>query len=651
MGNFFEQFGYKSEQIKKNIPKQDQNINKSDMGGGFFEKYGYKPEQIQKSNKLEQAESNGANVQQENSSGVLDQMINLAKALPASVGSTVDLLGSLYNLAAKAHNVNPGGMENPLAPPMSEEEKERLQVPYVGSLEHKIEEGLGVKKTPSYEALKFASSLALPGGAAKLTAKGAPAISKTLGAIGSTKPIDLGAAAAAGGTIEATKDSLGQLGATGLGLGAGIGTQLGAGLLKGAVKDINPSKLLTSEYSTELAKPLARAVVKTGIVNPKNFKREIFEAAKDSDIPIPIAAVTDSRLIKYLNDNIIKFPYFGDRLKSAFQESNTKFQQSMENLLDAVGPASNPEIKSNINTMYNDLRDSLPKNAMVKPDKLLTKIDDLKDKFKAFAYSEDTKRLLSLMDDIESGIKIKSKFGNITPPVPLDLLLNQKAEINRMLNSTDEGVKLMFRNLNSGIKDTIQEYGQINPEWIKKFNDTEKYYSKFAKRKELDKRLENKVWEPKSINNEEVNYGGLLKELKNTKNQNLLEKNFGEEGYKNLNKLVKVAEGLNESKKSLNPSGTAVIGTVTAFMAGLAKGAISVPAAFANLGTLEVIGRALSSNEFTKLVAKYASDPKPKLADRLKDILEKRSGMSIQAIMKTLNENPTKNSGVDKNKS
>jgi hypothetical protein len=572
-------------------------------------------------------ETNGTTTPPQNETGILNNMINLAKALPASVGANVDLLGMLYNLLAESQNLNTEQEMNmsfgadKLSPEQKQNYLESTKVPTVGSLEQTIEEGLGAEHTPAYEGTKFAASLAGPGGVAKLLKKAAPTTAKALSSIGSLRPADIAAAGAAGATMEATKDKVGELGSLGLGLGAGIGTQAAGSIAPGIMQ---PRKAIRNLLAKQAA---------------KKFKSEIYEAAKDINVPLPLVALTDSKMIKFLNENISKYPVFGERIKDAFQETTNAFQKGMGELLDSVGPLKNDQVKGQISKLYEKAREALPEDAMINTNKIVDRIKEIKEEFKALSLSEDTKKLFTKMEEIENGLSIKSSFGNFSPPIPVKLILNQKAEINRMLKDTDQGVKLMFNHLNDAFRETLEDYGKINPEWSNTYKKAEKYYATYAKRKKIDQTLEGKLNNPIS---EEVNYPSFIKSLKTGPKKEILEKSFGKENYPTVEKFINVARSMHKGSQSVNTSASATINSVFAFGASVGATIITMsPTLFAaNMATLKGISsvsKLLVDKDFVELISKFAKEPTTTTAEHIEEFVKKRSGVSLQTLNHKMN--------------
>jgi hypothetical protein len=594
------------------LPSTPQNISQPRMSTG-----GVPPQDM----------NGGSSSSPQNEKGILDNMINLAKALPASLGSNVDLLGMLYNLAAKSQNFNTEQEMNtsPLSDRLSDQHKKdylkTTEIPTVGSLEQKIEQGLGAEHTPAYEGIKFAASLAGPGGVAKALKNTAPRAAKGLGAIGSLKKTDLAAAGAAGATIEATKDKVGELGSLGLGLGAGLGTQFAKNIAHGISHPRQGTRNIMAKMSA------------------KKFKNEIYEAAKDINVPLPLAAVTDSKMIKFLNENISKYPFFGERIHEAFKESSNAFQNSMNELLETVGPAhglGNAEAK--YGNLYQKASQALPENAVTNVKKITDKMDELKKQVKSLIYGPNTEKLLEIIGKLEKSTSIKSQFGDFSPPVPMDLLVGTKRELNSRWDIDNKGTRKLIKSLNNSVLDVIKDYGKINPEWYKIYDKAERAYEKYAKRLTIDEAFEGKLINPIT---EQVNYPSLIKTLTSGKKKKILQKAFGEESYKNVEKFIDVARSLHEGKQLVNPSGTASQIAVYQFLASVPMALVSAPTVVAgNVITLKgmhTASKLLVDKEFVELVSKFSKDPGKSVADNIEEFVKTKSGMSLQTLNHKIN--------------
>ena len=587
---------------------------------------------------------------------------SLGKGLISGLGGgAIDTASLAYNVPAAIHNMQRETERQ--KEELSPEQRQRLQqipsIPnplevasnvlfpgeasYIPSAQEGIEKGIdklsgGYTKTPDsikplYEGVKFSGSLGGIGTLGKLAGKlGSKGLEKAAKVLGATKPSELAGAAATGTTIEATKDKLGDVGSLGAGLVAGIGTQFGGSLLKrGALKNIAVKQL------------------------SKKFRNEIYEAAKDINVPIPLAAVTDSKMVKFVNENISKYPYFGEKIHKAFQESSDAFQKSMENLLDSVGPSKSVEAKSNIKNLYKKAEEALPKNAVISSEKILNKIDEIRENFKSLAYDPESKGLLDFLEAIEKSTSIKSEYGRFSPPLPVSLVTNTKKNINRIAKGADEGIKAIFGDLNSALSETLQDYGKINPEWYGLLKKADKLFERYAKRKHVDKAFDGKLYNPVT---EEVNYPSLIKTLMSGSKKETLQKTFGD-NYENVEKFILAARGIQEGKRAVNPSGTASQAALYSFFGSVPYFLATNPYALighaATVGVVKKISDLLIDKEFIDLISKYSKDPTKTLEESINNFVKEKSGFSIQTlnhkINKIIHNNKDKDKDKDKNNS
>lgn len=546
-----------------------------------------------------------------------------------ATGGMMDIASALYNIPASIQNATTELMKKENPDYMGENDfipaSQQQPLPLIPSASHAIESGIdtitgGYTNTPEgssgQEALKMMTSVATPGGLAKLALKGGQhGISKILGALGTTKLPGIAAAGTAGAaTSEASK--------AGYGAPASIGTGLVAG---GAVGGVTAA---AKAFNAKIA-----LATLTGN-SPKNINLDAVRAAEASGLPFTNTLVNESKGLALVEQGVSKAPYFGTKYGKELEANDKAYGLAVENAINKVGEKiidsdSSLDIGSMIkdtftgvkqsvidkkNSLYQEAMSYLPEDASIIPNNLIKAIDDIRKKSRTLKPSPDESFVLNYLQDIEKGIVLGAKENRIVAPVPVDMMAGSKVSINDIINwdVNASGAKNQLKKIQHAIKTDLEAYGKQNPKWYKKFVEADEFYGTYLgdealgsdtlrkkifaqenpekiigslnkisdfknlnqslgadksgqqlfysiKREKLTDLLMGKVIDPKS---ERVNYLGFSKTMDNKENKELIKYLAGDkyEDLVNFNKYAKAA--FRRNQRNPNPSGTASTKTV-----------------------------------------------------------------------------------------
>ncbi len=375
---------------------------------------------------------------------------------------------------------------------------------------------------------------------------------------------------------------------------------------------------------------VAKVPLKIMGLTPKRMNIEAAEAAKDLGIELPAAALTDSTLTGLADQWVGKTPFFGNRLKKKYANTQDQTLKALNDIYDKTGPLKAPEVEAQIANLYNEAASTLPKDAVVKPNNLKKAIDDIK--INTAILSPDEKNLLQSLEtikhEIEPTSKLVSQYGPIKVPLQeydVNKLIGTKKSLNSMIKwDMDEGVKNQLRKVQKAISRDIAEYGKANPEWYQNFKNADSLFGKVARRE----KLENLIGKSLNSGTDNLSYNALSKAINNPEKQALLKKQVDPETFDKLQKLGTVAKAMAVKSANIpNPSGTAM----TTATLGVVSGLITNPVAtLSGSGIGAVIGaqaasQLLTDQRFLDLALKLAKKPNNSLTvtalnKRIKDI-------------------------------
>lgn len=569
-------------------------------------------------------------------------------ALAGGVGGLADTMTAPYNLGAAAHNfqrenvdqdvLNAAARFNPDMPNVPYD----VELPLIPSATEALDRGLdsitdGYTRTPEgqkwlNEGVKFGASLAAPGGlAAKTGLKG-------LGALGTLRPAGLAGAFAAGATGEKLRDEGAGAGASfGGSLAAGLGTEL----LGGGIKN------------------LGKGATKLAGFGKRNLNLDAIESAQRLNIDVPHPAFTSGKAANLATQVIGKAPILGDKLKDKFTQASKEYKHAFENLLEDVGPQKTEDIASEIAQKYTRMNDAIPQKDTVLASDLLKTIQELETTLDSTFQAAPTKALLDVAQKIKSQIvenvlPLPEGFEKMAPevqekvreaihaqtqlkPVSVKKLVRQKAELNKymkdrnLFDRTDGDTLNLLKRIQSATDRELEHYGTTqNEPFLNAWKDANESYARTAKRESLDDFLSAKL---KPDSKEEVAYGSLANLLERKESQKMLKNNLGSQNYQKLQDFVNVARAMQAlNKNNPNPSGSATVG----FLLGLAYTPLrAIKGATLGYGAYQL----LTSKRFLNLAIKYAKEPSQSVEKQLSQVVQERTGVTLQLLIKEMNSN------------
>jgi len=645
----------------KNISHQSTSQNQNqiiDVSPEEFERLmdEYNPQSMPQENP-EQIESNQENnliqkftgMSPEQQQKLVGDILNLAVKAPASsIGSIVDLFATpVVNAGVSAYNA--------VAP-------EEYQAPYAQSAEKTIEQGvnyLGDKAglnlnqpTAGYEGAKLASSVAIPGGLASK----AGTFTNLAKTIGTTNPKALAGAIGAGEAANYAKEqgsgALGQL-------GSGVAGAVGGEILASAA---NPKNI---------AKGVTKLAAKGIGLGKNNIKTEALDAAERLGLEgLPAAAATDSIITAYASQLISKIPKFGDKLRADVKNTSKEFQSAWDKMLDSIAPEIDQELSKEAQLIYKSPNNLIGKEDVVSPNLILNKINETRSKLTGHLDAEATKKLKSYLDELEKSFipekkqlsslkgfdeknlsdlpeatrnQILEKANEIISQKDIYVkdLLRTKIELNKIMRDrnifdrTDRDNLSFLKGIQQSIKDTLEVYGKTNPKWYESFQKAENKFAGLAKRESLEDVLSGKITD---VETGDVKYTPLIKVLEDRKQQKFLKNNLGDTNYKKLEDFVKVAQSMSSINRNvLNPSSSAIVGTVILAIQSLAFQANPFPLLAATTGA-HAITKLLTDKKFLNKVNQFAKEPTEPLAQKIDSIIKDHMGIGSQALMKQINQ-------------
>lgn len=590
-------------------------------------------------------------------------------ALSGLVGGTADSITSLYNIPAALTNaqkeytkdIDPrvlamasalgGGMEVPIP-----NQKDLPLIPSATEgIDRSIDKGTkGYTITPEdekwfSEGVKFASSVAGGGGLGAIASKaGMKGLGKSLNTIGSTNPKTIAAAGASGAAIEKANES-------GISAPLSVATGIGTGLATQAALPL-----------LNLKKSIPQGVTALTGFGKKNLNVPAVEAARDLNIELPGVAATNAILPAFANQALGKFPYFGNKLREKVSGASQQYQKAWNQMLDSVGSPRTPESLKKKDKTYRFVEKSIPKGASISPTPILDAISEVENIVKTFVHSEPTKKLSGIMGEFKKALipeseKLPAGFEKFSPkvqeevlkalggepsPIPVKELVRQKVELNKIMRDKnlfdrqDTDSLGFLDHIRNGLTKTLEQYGEVNPKFLKALKKADENFSKIAKRENLDDLLSGKIVDAKTG---EVSYGSLLTIFKDRNKQKFLKNNLGEENYRKLQKFTKVAEAMESAKRNNpNPSGSATVGAVIGVITSLYYGNFGLPAAVIGGGAIAT--NLLTNNKFLNKATQFANRPTESLANQLSKIIKESTGVSVQTLLKeTTSKEDSKN--------
>jgi len=618
--------------------------------------------------RIDDAIKMGARVEPKKEAGAIS---SLAKGfLSGAVGSIPDTVSSIYNIPASIYNArNEANKSNPdeydidfntgMPIPKSQEGK-RSSLPIIPSVTEKIEKGIEnvIGETPEPykhmgEGAKLAGSLAGPGGIAKVAGKlGSTAIPKVLEYVGSLKPSTL-----SGGAVAGT--AMSHLNEEGYSPLTQIATGIGIGSIPSIVQMV----------------PEATKKTTTGILglSPKKLNLKAAQAAKESGVELPASAFTDSKVMGLIDQYLGKTPYFGDKLRNKYLKSEKQTLERLNSIYDDVGPLKTEQIENKIGKLYKESVNLLPENASVTPNNTLNNINSILEKLKkSLSPSEDQSYVIKKLTEIKEGITKHStniplnlskeekkwlkkngfddisKLGKLNNEYPVENLWETKKSLNDTINWNvkDNSYKDLLRNVQHGILEDIGEYGKKDPVWYNAFKSADELFGKVAKRKRLEHLLSERPINPATGN---YSYNSLSKIIHAPQTSRELKDLTSPDTFSKIEKLGEVARAMSIKSSNIpNPSGTAMVAGVGAFIGGLYTAPFSTTIGAIGLGG---VTKLLTDQKFLDLAIKTAEGAKnSKNLLHLRKKVKELTGVSINTINRRMNAQEQKeNNRLSKN--
>ncbi len=483
------------------------------------------------------------------------------KAIAAGVGGAIpDTAALAYNIPAALHNALARHNQN--LPDEVKQAYEELvaynpeyanylntsELPTIPSATEAIDRGIdhvtsGYTETPEdqknlNEGLKFGSSFATGGGIAKVGQQiGSKVISKTGNFMGNLEKSQIAGAGTAGATTSYLADQ-----------GASAPESIAGGIVANLAVNATP----------ELAKGggnlLTKGTLALAGLGKNKLNLDAAKAAQELDIALPKAAASEGRIIALADQVLSKAPISGSVMQGRYLKVANKVMKELDNAYDSVILAKElPEVDKRIKQLYDNADAILPPSAKVVPANTISTIQEIRQKIKTFAPSEDEKKLLSKLSEIEQNI---APSGINRIPAEISYLTGTKRSLNDSINweLKEKGAKQFLKQVQRSLKNDIAEYGKNNPEWYQYFSNADSLYGKVAKRKELEQifsSVENKA-------TGELSYNNLSKVLNDNDTKEELKRLVRPEVFERMEKLATVSRAMAVKNKNLpNPSGTA----------------------------------------------------------------------------------------------
>ena len=442
-----------------------------------------------------------------------------AKTIGSAIaGGTADALSSIYNIPASLHNATLEVRKNQNPDYMGEHDfipvSQQQSVPLIPSATHAINKSVDAAtgdytKTEhgdSFQSgLEAVGSVLSAGGLAKAAVKGGQhAIGKALGAVGTTNPVGLGAAGAAGyASSEASNAGYGVASSLAAGLGAGAG----AGALGAAAKTLNVKLALATLTGN----------------SPKNIDLKAVKAAESAGIPYANTIVNESKGLALAEQLVSKSPIIGTRYAKKMEAHDKAFGDIVENSINKVGEkiidSDSPldtgtmlkdvmvdtknGVEREASILYKISSSQLPKDSDRVPHALTIALKKIERSINTLRPSEAESFVLNYIKETKSKLFSKEKvpdtkfslshdfefkyipndktaqISNVS--VPMKKLIGSKVSLNDTIDwdlSTPAGAKQKLKMIQNAYLEDIATYGKENHKWYTSFKEAEEYYGK-----------------------------------------------------------------------------------------------------------------------------------------------------------------------------
>jgi len=376
------------------------------------------------------------------------------------------------------------------------------------------------------------------------------------------------------------------------------------------------------------------------------------QAARDLEIDLPAAALTDSAVTGLADQWISKAPFFGNKLRNKYLTAEEQTRKVLDDIYNQTSNKRTPELEDQIKGLYRTSRESLPaelKDRSIVPVNTKITAEELySDLANSDIHSKDTKSLLQMINRLKKATaNVSSKpdvYGSSFPSknkYDVKRLINAKMNLNSMIKwDTDEGVKNLARKLQGAISQDITEYGKLNPKWHETYRKADKLYGDLAKREELESLLGNKAI---NYGTDSLSYNNLSKAINNPEKAEWLKKQVTPEVFAKIEKLGQVAKAMaSKNARIPNPSGTAATLGVSTGVLGLI-GLVNHPnlttgllTAGATGGAMATVTQLLTNKKFLDLALDYAEKPTLSKEISLNKFIMDKTGYSAVALRNKL---------------
>ncbi len=377
-------------------------------------------------------------------------------------------------------------------------------------------------------------------------------------------------------------------------------------------------------------------------------------AARDLEIDLPAAALTDSSLTGLADQWIGKTAIFGNKLRNKYLTVEEQVRQALDDIYNKTSNKRTPELEDQIKGLYRTSRESLPtelKDRSIVPTNTKATAEELySDLANSDIYSKDTKSLLQMINRLRkatSGASSKPDlYGSSFPSknkYDVKRLINAKMNLNAMIKwDTDEGIKNLARKLQGAISQDISEYGKLNPKWHETYRKADKLFGDLAKREELERLLGGKAI---NYGTDSLSYINLSKEINTPEKAEWLKKQVTPEVFTRIEKLGQVARAMAAKNARIpNPSGTAATLATTSLVGGLIKLGFMYPepiayttAATGIFGT-SLTTKLLTDKKFLDMALEYAEKPTVAKSISLDKYIKDKTGYSAVVLKNKLLE-------------
>lgn len=384
------------------------------------------------------------------------------------------------------------------------------------------------------------------------------------------------------------------------------------------------------------------------------------QAARDLEIDLPAAALTDSAVTGFADQWISKSPFFGNKLRNKYLTAEQQTRKALDDIYAQSGPKRTPELDAQIREAYTASRKQLPEELSKRriiPKNTAITTNELYDEIaNSDIFAADTKQLLTILKSLKKKLgstssKQVDRYGSSFPSndtYDVKKLINAKMNLNAMIKwDTDEGIKNLARKLQKAVSDDIAEYGKLNPEWHKNYRAADKLYGDMAKRERLEEMLGQKAT---NYATDSLSYNTLAKAIRNPETAEILQKQVTPEVFAKIQKLGEVSRAMASKTARLpNPSGTAATLGVSGLITGLYQIAThptlltGLITGTATAGSLATVTQLLTNKKFLDLALDYAEKPTLSKEVSLNKFIMDKTGYSAVALRNKLLEESNNN--------